>query len=545
VVGGTGLGLAACAGPSAPTAPPTTAAPAAGSAPTTAPAVAPTTAPKYGGTIKAMTTTSERNLDPHKGDIFATTAIGLPICYSLLVKYKSGPELKPPSYVVGPDLAESWTQPDDLTYVFKLRPGVKWHNLKPVNGRELVADDVVFSYLRILELKTFASSLQGVTRIEAVDKGTVKLALDKPSADLLGDLAFRTPVIAAREAVDANGDLVKGPTIGTGPFVFESFEEGQRFSAKRNPDYFLTGRPYLDGFESFRAADVSTLVNSFRAGSINLLGSGMNAQTGNDLLKALPKTNVVWIPVDRNPAEVGFKVTEELFNDVRVRRAISKGIDRRAMIETLFLGHAQLTTGLSFPAPDWYLPKDELERAMARDVEGAKQLLKEAGKSSGISFKLMTASNAAQGAYQSMSELFQANLRDIGIEVTLDSVDNSVASTRQVRGDFSAYLYAVSGSSPSGTLYTVHYTGGARNNTGYSNPALDKLIDQQAVLARDPDGRKRLMLEIQRTILADAAHIPLLYYESPAVTYPEIKGFYPPFSFSSHAGFWDDVWIDK
>src|SRR5438552_13989438 len=101
------------------------------------------------------------------------------------MQYKSGPDIKAPTFLPVGDLAESWDQPDDLTYVFKLRRGVKFHNLPPVNGRELTAEDVTYSFQRIRDLKIYAGNLAGVAKFEAPDKYTVKLTLNKPDADFL------------------------------------------------------------------------------------------------------------------------------------------------------------------------------------------------------------------------------------------------------------------------------------------------------------------------------------------------------------------------
>src|SRR5207245_10515826 len=93
--------------------------------------------PKMGGTLRPIGVGTVRNLEPHLGGFSGIGGWGPQVCYNRLVTFQWGPEVKPPSYVPVGDLAESWTQPDDLTYVFKLRPGVKWHNIAPVNGREL------------------------------------------------------------------------------------------------------------------------------------------------------------------------------------------------------------------------------------------------------------------------------------------------------------------------------------------------------------------------------------------------------------------------
>src|SRR5262245_16686322 len=135
------LGLAGCAAqPAPPTAPP--AAPTTAAAPTAAPTLAPTAvAPKLGGKLTTIATLNEQNLDPHATN-GASGGVGATVCYSQLLTYKWGPDVKAPSFIPTGDLAESWTQPDDLTYTFKIRAGAAFHNLAPVNGREADAEDV-------------------------------------------------------------------------------------------------------------------------------------------------------------------------------------------------------------------------------------------------------------------------------------------------------------------------------------------------------------------------------------------------------------------
>src|SRR5262245_58815923 len=225
----------------------------------------------------------------------------------------------------------------------KATGGLGPYIIPPVNGRELVADDIVYSYNRVRDLKLYAGQLQNVTRIEAVDKGTLKLTLDKPNADLLQNLAYSSMVIVAKEAVDQSGDLKNGPTISTGPWIFEDFKAGDHFFAKRNPDYFLKGLPYADRFESYRTADAATQINAFRAKQLNVLGQGVTNQQLEDLLKTRPDAKAIWVPRDINPVEIGFKLSLDNFKDPRVRQAISKALDRKAMIDTIFGGHARYT----------------------------------------------------------------------------------------------------------------------------------------------------------------------------------------------------------
>src|SRR5262249_20136999 len=156
-------------------------------------------------------------------------------------------------------------------YVFKLRGGVKWHNIPPVNGRELTADDIIFSYGHVNELKTFAGLIAGITKMEAVDKLTLKLTLGKPDADFLNTIGSNNLSIVAKEAVEkGGGKLSDPPVIGSGAFVFESIDLQSRFVAKRNPDYYMKGLPYLDGFEGLRNPDTGTITAAFRSGQAHV-----------------------------------------------------------------------------------------------------------------------------------------------------------------------------------------------------------------------------------------------------------------------------------
>jgi peptide/nickel transport system substrate-binding protein len=548
VTGVASWGLSGCAAAAvAPTAPPAVTNPPTPTAVAAAPAPAATAAPqrKYGGKFLGMGTSPEAHLDPHMNNGPSSAgAIGAYVCYSQLLTLKWGPEVNPPSYIAVGDLAASWTQPDDITYLFKLQPGAKFHNIAPVNGRDLTADDIVYSYQRIRDLKAFAAILSGITKFEAPDKATVKLTLEKPNADQLATLADYRGKIVAREVVEKNQDLTKAPVIGSGAWIFEDFVVGERFSAKRNPDFFIKGTPYADGIETFRAKDASTLPNALRTKSINVLGSTQTADTVADLMKAIPNLQVQWTTADSSGDELGVKVTEEPFTDLRVRQAINKAIDRKQIIDTLYFGKAVLSPGIILPQADWILPDAELQRLRARDVEGARQLLRAAGKEAGFDVECLVPTYRS-GAYVTEAELVQAQLKEIGIRLTLKTQDTATFTQALTTGNFKMY---VGNNGPLGItnlgLYGNHYTGGAQNRTAYSNPQLDKLIDQQAVLTRDPDARKRILLEIQRLIIDQAYMMNLCNPQQPVMYYPEIKDFRPPIAFSQTSDFWRTAWFD-
>ena len=183
---------------------------------------------------------------PHQTIAFSTM-IPLSFAYSRLVKVKAGSAVVPGTQPVESDLAESWERQGDTTYVFKLRKGVRWHNKPPVNGRELTADDVKYTYERFLTIKGNANRamLETVDKIEAPDKYTVKFTLKEPFAWFIDRLASTSTWIIAKECVDQFGDLKKPESVvGTGPWMLERYEPNVRHHLRPQPE-LLRPRPAL------------------------------------------------------------------------------------------------------------------------------------------------------------------------------------------------------------------------------------------------------------------------------------------------------------
>src|SRR5438094_4736554 len=207
------------------------------------PSVAPAQTPKRGGTL-AIRTWDPPHFDPFQ-TISYKTHIALSFTHSRLLKHKAGPGVVPGTFPIEGDLAESWTQPNDTTYVFKLRKGVRWHAKPPVNGRELTADDVGYTVDRFLKVKGNANAymLDSVTKVEPVDRYTVKFTLKEPFAWFLDMIANPMALaIIAKEVVEKHGDLKKPEAvIGTGPYMLDSYRPNTGITLVRNPNYFLPG----------------------------------------------------------------------------------------------------------------------------------------------------------------------------------------------------------------------------------------------------------------------------------------------------------------
>jgi peptide/nickel transport system substrate-binding protein len=257
------------------------------------------------------------HFDPHLTRNFKTHT-ALSFVYSKLLRHKVGADVRSGTFIVEPDLAERWEEPDDTTYIFQLRQGVRWHNKPPVNGRELVAEDVKFTFDRFLTEKGNPERqlLDSVERVEVVDRYTVKFLLKEPFVWLLDILANAMCMwIIAPEVVAKYGDLKKVETaIGTGPFLLEQYEPNVKTIFRRNPEYFRPGLPYVDGVEWLVVGDESTGLAMYRTGQI-ATGPGGNWMVRQPDLESLKQSHphlvyqdiqatnawTIWMRTDKSP----------------------------------------------------------------------------------------------------------------------------------------------------------------------------------------------------------------------------------------------------
>jgi ABC-type transport system substrate-binding protein len=542
-----GLGLAGCVPGNelptrAPAAPTTAAAPAA----TAAAALA---KPKYGGVLRSTIFGGVVNGDPHLG-LSPVHYLDPILAYSGLMKFKHGKDIKPGgTYIPTGDLAESWDQPDDLTYVFKLRRGAKFQNLKPVNGREATSADVLYSYQRAIDLKFLAYLLSSIQKMETPDPYTFKVTLSEPNADFLANLSLNALAIVAKEAVEVNGDLKSGPNVGTGPWIVDSVDYTKgTCSFLRNPDYFIQGVPYVDRLENRGVPDASTVVAGFRGKELDVIANGLGPQDTEPIRKANPTEVVVTDTVLYGPAdEWDFKSDAPPFNDPRVRKAVSLAINREELISGANAGFGALTSGVVVPDLSWMLPPETLKQLYQRDVATAKRLLAEAGQPN-LAFEVIAPTYKGR-VYVTMAEQIQAQLKDAGISMTIKALDpaNFTGLVSQ-QGQFAAYI-ASAGNRPitnADLLGRYHSKGAvARIQTHYNNPKLDDLIDQQKVLSRDPAKRRALLEQIQRTVIEDNIIMGLSAAGQQILRWSYVKDFYVNGVASDSPNAFIEAWLDK
>jgi peptide/nickel transport system substrate-binding protein len=543
-----GLVVAGCATTAAPAPTPAPAAPATTAPGPGQPAAAATAAPsptaqaKRGGTFTYFTSANEfAHLDPHQ--LGFIPFFDNMHSFNRVLRYRV--DVDPAGLVPTGDLAESWEQADDTTYLFKLRKGVKFHNVAPANGRELTAQDIIWSFQRQIGEKLNASYLGGLQKFEAVDNSTLKVTTPKPDADFLATFADFHNVILNKESVEQKGDIKEGPLIGTGPFVFEKWDKNAVMTFVRNPDYFDKSLPYTDRVEIFRIADPAAMEAAFRARRIVLLqASGSVTRDMTTRIKAqTPEAQEFTVRQPQSGVELSLNTQSGPTKDLRVRQAINKAIDRTAFRDTLYFGDGWMTSDLRLPAVEWNLPDDELKKGYwTRDLEGAKKLLADAGFANGFDMEIETLNLPT---FTPAAELLVAQLKDAGIRATIHL--HEAAVDRDLKFNLKYQNLHLSGVSPepslNSELYGRYYTKGPRNSTGYSDPELDKLIDQQAVMSRDPEGRKKLVQDIQRRIMDRSGMImpnPLINL---GLTWRNVKALWP--AINSEPYRMAVVWLDS
>src|SRR5216683_1307397 len=294
--------------------------------------------PKRGGTMARASAWDPPVIDPR-----LTQSIGLfqfagLVCNRLL-RYRFTDEATGTNdlTLVG-DLAESWeAQPGHRVWTFKLRQGVKWQNVAPLNGRELVAADVKSCYEGYAKEGVQSFTFQEIEGMETPDKYTLRIHLNTPNVLFAQNLAEPVAVIFPREVLEEDGDLKKR-MIGTGPFVLKEHTRKVRVALARNPDYFDRGRPYVDAYDILSTPDAATRLAAFRTGQSDVIWLASPSE-----VETVRKTNPAAVVQSYHntlaPFGVALAQDKPPFTDVRVRRALSMAIDRQKQVDTLFEGH--------------------------------------------------------------------------------------------------------------------------------------------------------------------------------------------------------------
>ncbi len=434
--------------------------------------------PKRGGILTRASAWDPPVLDPR-----LTNSVGLfqiaSLVGSRLVRYPFSDEAAGTTdLTLKGDLAESWEgSPDHRTWTFKLRRGVKWHNLPPLNGRELVAGDIKYCYEAYAKEGVQAFTFREIEGMETPDKYTLRIHLQMPNTMFPQNLAEAVSVIFSREVLEEDGDLKKR-MIGTGPFILKEHTRKVRVVLVRNPDYFDKGRPYVDEYHVLSTPDYATRLAAFRAGQsdIHFVASLGDVET---VRKTTPTAVVEEYKNVQTPFGLVLAQDKPPFNDVRVRRAISMAIDRQKQVDTLYEGHGILGWGI----PYLYF-QDKMPSAAQlgpwwqyRPAE-AKKLLAEAGHPSGFATTLFYYEYFPQ--MSSQVQLVQQDLkRNLNIEIKISKLDYTTFYGRYTEGKWDGMAwgfktgYAVSLDEQT---YQYMHSKSTKNYFRFADPVIDELV---------------------------------------------------------------------
>jgi peptide/nickel transport system substrate-binding protein len=512
--------------------------------------------PKRGGTLRlAFIADPVTGFDPHQTISFLTM-VPLSFVYSRLVKVKAGPDVKPMTYPIEPDLAESWTRPSDTTYVFTLRKGVRWHPKPPVNGRELTAEDVKYTYERFLSIKGNGNRpvLESVDRIEALDRHTVKFTLKEPNAWFLDHLASTSTWIIARECVEKFGDLKKVESVvGTGPWMLERWEPNVRLFYVRNPNYFIPGLPYADAVDVTIDKDPSSRLAAFLSDKLDFAPEYQLVLRRLDLAVAkqrkpnLQTVDYTWFV----SGSTGFKIDKPPFNDIRVRRALSRAANLAEVFEANAFSQGHWVPNPAVPAAfaEWAIPIDQLgpegRKLYEHSTAEAKRLLAEAGHPNGFKTEVEAPGTGYGPDFLDAVQIAVKNWKLAGIDADLKLKEYGAFISSTIYGKFDHMFAGLRGAwaDPESYFYRWYMPGQPLNVWKVNDPKLTDMIHLQR-RTFDVAKRRQIVYEIQRYLAEQAYFGANGSVKVLSAWEPYIKN-YMPNNGHDYGGRLMAAWIDK
>ena len=421
--------------------------------------------PKRGGWITVATDDAAIGFDPHL--TIETTGFSEYV-YDCPLRFNYAMELEPA-------LAASWEHPDKLTYIFHLRKGVKFHN-----GREMTSDDMKFSFDRLRDPKVGSQASvvwRAIENVEALDKYKVKITLKETLPDFLTYCAYlRYAAILPKDEVLKHGNLQKPETVcGTGPWKVRESQHGVSTTFVRNEEYWEKGIPYLDGIKLAVVKDESTRIAGIRRGQFDIAWV-KEVQIAKRAAREASVQVMSSQPARQGRLFLNHKIFP--FNNIKLRQAVSACLDRKAMIDKIFLGEAFLSTVIPPSSVPYVLSQEEIAQLpfYKQDYELAKKLLKEAGYPSGFEFTIVTSPHSPD--YVPACEIMTEQLSKVGIKLKIMQMEwGAFQKVRKAR-EYQATYYAGSWK-PDPISYFYYYIHGKSksNETNQDDPEMNTLLE--------------------------------------------------------------------
>jgi peptide/nickel transport system substrate-binding protein len=448
--------------------------------------------PKPGGTLKAALTGEPDTLDPATSTIYTGAQVYDNIFNKLI-------DLDPQGHFYG-QLATKWVAPDEKTWVFDLVSGAVFHN-----GEPFTPQDVKYTFERILDPKTassYAPLYDAIDAVEVTGPAQVTFRLKSSFGPFLSNLANNGEIVNQKAIESA--DPARNP-VGTGPFKFVEWVQGDHVTLEKWDRYFQNGLPYLDGVEFFFRNVDESRIDALRSGELNWI----DAVPLQDLtaLKSDPSFNYVSAPNAGIPDFLALNTKQPPFDDKRVRQAVYWAIDRDAIRQVAYFGAGE--TGIEeVPTGSvWY----DGAPIVKPDLDKARSLLAQAGHASGLTVEYLGLPQYPE--LLKTGEVVRQQLQQVGITMNIKQVDVSVWFDAFIKGNYQiTSAYQERTIDPDNFYALVIRTGGDINTTGYSNPQADALIDR-ARRSTDDNQRKELYRQLRRIVFDDAPII-FVHYET-------------------------------
>ncbi|HEU0167398.1 MAG TPA: ABC transporter substrate-binding protein, partial [Chloroflexota bacterium] len=403
-----------------------------------------------------------------------------------------------------PMLAESWDEtPDDKQITFHLRKGVMFHN-----GREMTSDDVKFNVVR-LQSGGFNGQLQGQakwwTNITTPDKYTIVLQSDA-SRPAMFDFFEQVNIT---DPVTAQGPDAKSKVVGTGPFVFDEWVQGDHIKLSKNKNYWRSGLPYLDGVMVSILKDTQAMIAQFEAGALDIAGGTAGGTPVSDYIRLKADTSKyigILHPDSGAVSTIGVSATKPPFDNKQVRQAFQWAIDRQRFNDTILKG-----TGIAGSIP-WGPNSPAYDQAQDNfykfDLDKAKSLLQQGGVTKLDIDLIVTSGNAETDAFD---QVYQADLAKIGVNVNIKGMDPAtwIDTVNKVKF-FGVWVGGIAYTQlePSTALLSSRGLSPTANSSGFVSDKYTSLVNQSA---EEPDAAKRKDLYHQiNDLMLDESFLDIL-----------------------------------
>lgn len=473
---------------------------------------------------QALVLEGGESTNPREYDPATTHGSGDKRLYSGLVSFD-------PRLNLTPDLAETWdVNADGTVYTFHLRPNAVFHDGRPVTAGDFVysweralspalASDTALTYLGdIVGAKEMAAGqADHVSGLRAVDDHTLEVTIDAPKPYFLLKLTYPTAFVVDKKNVESGSEWYRQPN-GTGPYKLIEWTSFQRMVYQANADFYL-GTPSIP----------YVVVNLYSGDSQRLYESGEVDITSVYSIERFtdptePLHNELLTGVNLCTSYVVFDNTRPPFDDVNVRKAFSMAFDRQQYIDVVMRGHALPAIGLYPPG----LPGFNIAlQGLPYDPAAARDLLKQSKY--GTNLPPIVYTNSGLGSYVSadVAALIQMWEQNLGVTITVENIEPNYYLESIYSGNHGQIFdggWCADYPDPENFADVLFHTGSQQNNGGYSNPALDAILEQ-ARTERDVTQRIALYQQAEQMIVDDAPVLFTVHYLSYQLVKPYVKGY--------------------